>query len=183
MAGAMELKDLVRDVIDEIAQDFQDQDVQDMQDRTQDDAQDKTLDLASKPLSQEKEQASSKQENAQGRTQVILEHKKKPSLDPSTDLSLASDLSANSAQAPKQTITPSVQKQIPQQPPQKSVAQKRAPQSKEEEFLDALKERLNVLFEGLHSPALKDKETKLNLTINFLEYALAQIENRLDELS
>lgn len=80
------------------------------------------------------------------------------------------------------TKTQSLQAQVaqedikPQEQPQKQV-------SAEAEFLDGLKERLLVLFEGLHSPTLKDKENKLDLTINFLEYALAQIDNRLDEIA
>ena len=54
--------------------------------------------------------------------------------------------------------------------------------TEEEDFLLSLKERLLVLFEGFQSPNNQAVEAKLDLTLNFLEYLLARIENRLDEL-
>jgi hypothetical protein len=51
----------------------------------------------------------------------------------------------------------------------------------DKEFLLNLKERLLVLFEGLQSPNIVKLEQKLDLTLNFLEYTLAQIEKKLNE--
>jgi hypothetical protein len=51
----------------------------------------------------------------------------------------------------------------------------------DKEFLLNLKERLLVLFEGLQSPNIVKLDKKLDLTLNFLEYTLAQIEKKLNE--
>ena len=53
--------------------------------------------------------------------------------------------------------------------------------TKEEQFLKNLRERILVLFEGFKSPNTQNIETKLDLTINFLEYLLASIDERLNE--
>ena len=49
-------------------------------------------------------------------------------------------------------------------------------------FLERLRERLLVLFEGFQSPNNQAVEAKVDLTINFLEYLLAMIEERLERL-
>jgi len=49
----------------------------------------------------------------------------------------------------------------------------------DKEFLLKLRERILVLFEGLQSPNLTDIDKKLDLTINFLEYTLAEIDKKL----
>ncbi|WP_324170455.1 CiaD-like domain-containing protein [Sulfurimonas sp.] len=49
-------------------------------------------------------------------------------------------------------------------------------------FLNSMKERLLVLFEGFQAPNNKKIEAKLDMTLNFLEYALATIEQREQEL-
>ncbi len=50
-------------------------------------------------------------------------------------------------------------------------------------FLNSFKERLLVLFEGFQAPNNKDIDAKVDMTLNFLEYALATIETRSKELS
>jgi len=55
------------------------------------------------------------------------------------------------------------------------------PTSNDKEFLLNLKEKMLVLFEGLQSPNITHLEQKLDLTINFLEFTLSQIEKRLNE--
>jgi len=49
----------------------------------------------------------------------------------------------------------------------------------DEMFLKNLREKILVLFEGLQSPNIVDLEKKLDLTINFLEYTLAEIDKKL----
>jgi hypothetical protein len=49
------------------------------------------------------------------------------------------------------------------------------------EYLKSIRERMLVLFEGLQSPQNKNLEDKLELTLNFLEYTLATIDERLSE--
>jgi len=53
--------------------------------------------------------------------------------------------------------------------------------SDEVAFLEHTRERMLVLFEGLQAEETKNIEAKLDITLNFLEYYLAIIEDRLDE--
>ena len=50
----------------------------------------------------------------------------------------------------------------------------------EKQFLESIQERLLVLFEGFQAPNNIKVEAKVDLTLNFLEYLLASIENRID---
>lgn len=52
----------------------------------------------------------------------------------------------------------------------------------EARWLEGIRERLLVLFEGFQSPNNAQIEAKVDLTLNFLEYLLATIDNRLDNL-
>ena len=54
--------------------------------------------------------------------------------------------------------------------------------SSETQFYENLRERILVLFEGFQSPNNKDIEAKIDMTLNFLEYLLATIDERLDSL-
>ncbi len=49
-------------------------------------------------------------------------------------------------------------------------------------FLNSLKERLLVLFEGFQAPNNTNIEAKVDMTLNFLEYALATIDSRVDQI-
>jgi len=49
-------------------------------------------------------------------------------------------------------------------------------------FLENIKERIHVLFEGFQSPNNANIEAKVDLTLNFLEYLLSSIEARLKEI-
>ena len=48
----------------------------------------------------------------------------------------------------------------------------------EERFLNALQERIFVLFEGLQSPNNRNIETKVDMILNFLEFTLAIIDEK-----
>ncbi len=64
-----------------------------------------------------------------------------------------------------------------------SVDESEASESEEERlFLEHLRERLLVLFEGFQSPNNKKIEAKIDLTLNFLEYLLATLDERIDRL-
>jgi len=54
-------------------------------------------------------------------------------------------------------------------------------QLNEEQFLNNLRERILVLFEGFKAPNNKNIEAKVDLTLNFLEYLLATIDERLKD--
>ncbi len=49
----------------------------------------------------------------------------------------------------------------------------------DKEFLQHIKERLLVLFEGLQSPNTENLDVKLDVTLNFLEYLLVKIDEKL----
>lgn len=50
------------------------------------------------------------------------------------------------------------------------------------QYLNSIKERLLVLFEGFQAPNNTNIEAKIDMTLNFLEYTLATIESRVDIL-
>ncbi len=47
------------------------------------------------------------------------------------------------------------------------------------EFYTKLRERIIILFEGLQSPNINNLDKKLDLTINFLEYTLSVLDEKL----
>jgi len=51
----------------------------------------------------------------------------------------------------------------------------------DKEFLEHIKERLLVLFEGLQSPNTQNLDIKLDVTLNFLEYLLVKIDEKLSK--
>lgn len=50
------------------------------------------------------------------------------------------------------------------------------------QFLVELREKMLVLFDGLQSSDLENKEDKVDLILNYLEYTLASIDDRLEKL-
>jgi len=49
-------------------------------------------------------------------------------------------------------------------------------------YLNSIRERLLVLFEGFQSPNNSNIEAKVDMTLNFLEYTLATIDARVEKL-
>ena len=49
-------------------------------------------------------------------------------------------------------------------------------------YLSSIRERLLVLFEGFQAPNNSNIEAKMDLTLNFLEYVLATIDERVEKL-
>lgn len=49
-------------------------------------------------------------------------------------------------------------------------------------YLNSIRERLLVLFEGFQAPNNANLEAKLDMTLNFLEYVLATIDSRIEVL-
>lgn len=52
----------------------------------------------------------------------------------------------------------------------------------QKQFFLNLRERILVLFEGFQSPNNKNIEAKVDLTLNFLEYLLATIDEHLESM-
>lgn len=55
-------------------------------------------------------------------------------------------------------------------------------EERERQFYLNLRERILVLFEGFQSPNNKNIEAKIDLTLNFLEYLLATIDEQLEKV-
>ena len=66
--------------------------------------------------------------------------------------------------------------------PQKAFEVEVANFTGEEIFLKNLKERILVLFEGLNATGEENLKDRLSLTLKFLEFVLANVENRLENL-
>jgi predicted phage-related endonuclease len=49
-------------------------------------------------------------------------------------------------------------------------------------YLKSIRERLLVLFEGFQAPNNTNIEAKIDMTLNFLEYTLATIDERVEKL-
>ena len=73
--------------------------------------------------------------------------------------------------------------QIELEPKVAQISPKSREISDEEIFLANLAERIEVLFEGLKQTSEQDLDQRLELTTKFLEFTLANIENRLQNLS
>ena len=76
-----------------------------------------------------------------------------------------------------------VSAQIEPEPKVAQISPKSREISDEEIFLANLAERIEVLFEGLKQTSEQDLSQRLELTTKFLEFTLANIENRLQNLS
>ncbi len=57
-----------------------------------------------------------------------------------------------------------------------------ASEHSEKLWLQSVRERLLVLFEGFQSPNNVQIEAKVDLSLNFLEYLLANIDTRIDNI-
>ena len=73
--------------------------------------------------------------------------------------------------------------QIEPEPKVAQISPKSREISDEEIFLANLAERIEVLFEGLKQISEQELSQRLELTTKFLEFTLANIENRLQNLS
>lgn len=49
-------------------------------------------------------------------------------------------------------------------------------------YLNSIRERLLVLFEGFQAPNNNNLEAKIDMTLNFLEYILATLDTRIETL-
>lgn len=97
------------------------------------------------------------------------------------------DSSAKSQETPVEVQETAVSKPIEEEaaPSFASVLSQEMPSSGSDDeirMLEGIRERLLVLFEGFQSPNNVNIEAKVDLTLNFFEYLLATIDNRLDTI-
>jgi len=62
------------------------------------------------------------------------------------------------------------------------IAQEQDCPESQKQFYLSLRERILVLFEGFQSPNNKSIEAKIDLTLNFLEYLLATVDEQLEQM-
>ena len=90
------------------------------------------------------------------------------------------------ARVAEEAETAVVKKEAPKQkaPSRADAGNSGEKESREEEiaFLKHTKERLEVLFKGLHSPEIKAPEAKLEITLKYLQLLLAQVDERLRQV-
>lgn len=98
---------------------------------------------------------------------------------------LKKELLAMEAREQEATDEPELETSAQSEPEQKvaQILPKSREISEEEIFLSNLAERIEVLFEGLKQTSEQDLSQRLELTTKFLEFTLANIENRLQNLS
>lgn len=94
-----------------------------------------------------------------------------------------------SAAAPSQQRNPFIKKEEPKKEFQEELQQikeqlesSQNPSDSELFFLQSVRERLLVLFEGFQAPNNSNIEAKIDLTLNFLEYTLAVIDERTEKI-
>jgi len=77
----------------------------------------------------------------------------------------------------KQTFVPKQEESLIQ-----TVAEGHSNSESELMYLNSIRERLLVLFEGFQAPNNANIEAKIDMTLNFLEYTLATIDARVEKL-
>lgn len=114
--------------------------------------------------------------NAAGLTNLVSEI----SVDEASEFEAVLESAANS-----QNVAPKfdgVEEVVATAVPQKAFEVEVANFTGEEIFLKNLKERVLVLFEGLNATSEENLKDRLSLTLKFLEFVLANVENRLENL-
>ena len=88
-------------------------------------------------------------------------------------------------QTPQDHTQEPVQVQQPQtqEPSKQESATHHNPAENELLFLNSIRERLLVLFEGFQAPNNANLEAKIDMTLNFLEYTLATIDERIEQIN
>ena len=114
--------------------------------------------------------------NAAGLTNLVSEI----SVDEASEFEAVLESAANS-----QNVAPKfdgIEEVVATAVPQKAFEVEVANFTGEEIFLKNLKERVLVLFEGLNATSEENLKDRLSLTLKFLEFVLANVENRLENL-
>lgn len=81
----------------------------------------------------------------------------------------------------EETLNKSVKEKIVEKEPQQ-ISENNISMDSELMYLNSIRERLLVLFEGFQAPNNSNIEAKVDMTLNFLEYTLATIDARVAKL-
>lgn len=96
---------------------------------------------------------------------------------PSAKESVTTHSTSNTTYANTTAVSPNDIKEMQEDEEKKYNTEKSL--NNEIDFLYNLREKLLVLFEGLQNNEIKNLDKKLNMTLNFLEYELALLEERI----
>ena len=88
----------------------------------------------------------------------------------------ADETQENMVSANVEEYIPQASKEIVEEVEQKSSLES------ELTYLNSIRERLLVLFEGFQAPNNSNIEAKVDMTLNFLEYTLATIDKRVEKI-
>ncbi len=84
---------------------------------------------------------------------------------------------------PVQTVEETIHEKICEEKPPQVIHDDSATSMESELiYLNSIRERLLVLFEGFQAPNNVNIEAKVDMTLNFLEYTLATIDSRVEKL-
>ena len=92
----------------------------------------------------------------------------------------------DNALSPAPTVEETRAASLPEQPAEEKMAAGDTPVASIDDemlFLQNVRERMLVLFEGFQSPNNTEIEAKVDLTLNFLEYLLSTLETRIDHIN
>ena len=170
----MKLEEIAKMAIDEVAMELERMDAaREKQDVSQEACKTKDgINLTNTPVSSGDVNLT----NAAGLTNLVSEI----SVDEASEFEAVLESAANS-----QNVAPEfdgVEEIAATAAPQKAFEVEVANFTGEEIFLKNLKERVLVLFEGLNATSEENLKDRLSLTLKFLEFVLANVENRLENL-
>lgn len=98
------------------------------------------------------------------------------------EITHSSEKVKDSSEAPQMNKSISESNEVHDSKPEQTPVSQSTFRDEEVRMLEGIRERLLVLFEGFQSPNNTQIEAKVDLTLNFLEYLLATIDNRLDTI-
>ena len=166
----MKLEEIAKMAIDEVAMELKQMSV--AQENLGASEAESTANLASVPTSSGDVNLT----NAAGLANLVSEI----SVDEASEFEAALDSAVSSQKTA--TEFDAVQESALSAAPQKAFEVEVANFTGEEIFLKNLKERILVLFEGLNATGEENLKDRLSLTLKFLEFVLANVENRLENL-
>ncbi len=96
-------------------------------------------------------------------------------------LSTLAEMEEEPLKSMEETLNKSVKEKIVEKQPQQ-ISVNDISMDSELMYLNSIRERLLVLFEGFQAPNNSNIEAKVDMTLNFLEYTLATIDARVQKL-
>jgi len=96
-------------------------------------------------------------------------------------LSTLAEMEEEPLKSTEETLNKTLKEEIVETQPQQR-SENNISMDSELKYLNSIRERLLVLFEGFQAPNNANIEAKVDMTLNFLEYTLATIDARVQKL-